>query len=140
MGTGQPRSFRRGWTAKARSTKLQKTSIRSAIDKDRNQRTFASMVSCCRSCRTTGVIEHILTHRSSLCNVGTHKTQEFGAAARSLEDGFEETLTINRLGLSPPPSPTCPPAPDPSQPAKSSPRAATGLQEVHANPDEPLFP
>jgi hypothetical protein len=40
--------------------KLQKTSIRSAIERDRNQRVLASIDSCSLSCRIVGIIGYIL--------------------------------------------------------------------------------
>jgi len=46
---------------KARSVKLQKTSIRSVIERDRNQRVLASIDSCSLSCRIVGIIGYILS-------------------------------------------------------------------------------
>jgi len=46
---------------KARSVKLQKTSIRSLIERDRNQRVLASIDSCSLPWRIVGIIGYILS-------------------------------------------------------------------------------
>ena len=55
-------SFKPGLTDKAKSVKLEKTSMRSAMERDRNHRVLASIDSCCLSCPIAAVIKDIVLH------------------------------------------------------------------------------
>ncbi|MBA7643013.1 hypothetical protein ES703_50723 [subsurface metagenome] len=55
-------------TDRAISVKLQKTSMRSAMDNDLNHMVLASIVSCCLSCRIVCFITYILPDYAIICN------------------------------------------------------------------------
>jgi len=92
---------------KARSVKLQKTSIRSVIERDRNQRVLASIDSCSLSCRIVGIIGYILSDdvmfrntKNTLLLGGTFGIPGTASLFRSVEGLHKATTDFPQVFLS----------------------------------------